>query len=90
MPSWLSSNYSYTNTLLIVPYNLRSLTKCNHFTAEKPSVCPTVMPISQPCQHGLKRDLLEMKAESSGITKYVFTSLSVPVFIHTSVQKALM
>ena len=64
------------------------------YKAENPSVCTsvclTVMPISQPCQHGLKRDLLEMKAESSGMTKYVFTSLHVSVFIHTSAQKALM
>ena len=54
------------------------------------SVCPTIMPISQPCQHGLKRDLLTMKGESSGMTKYVFTSQHVPVFIHMSTQKALM
>ena len=31
--------------------------------------------ISHPCQHGLKRDLLEMKAVSLRITKFIFTSL---------------
>ena len=35
------------------------------------SVCPTVTPISQQCQHGLKRDLLIMEAESSRTTKYI-------------------
>ena len=54
------------------------------------SVSPTVTPISQPCQHGLKRDLLEMKAESSGTTKYIFKSLHVQLLIHTSAQKALV
>ena len=59
------------------------------YEAEKPYVCLsvhlTITPISQPCQHGLKRDLLEMKAESSGTTKYVFKSLYVRLLIHTSV-----
>ena len=45
------------------------------YKAEKPSVCLTVTPVSQPCQHGLKRDLLEMEAESSGTTNYIFKSL---------------
>ena len=61
--------------------------------AEKPSVrlsvCLSVTPISQPCQHGLKRDLLKMKAESSGKTKY-FLSLHVHLVIHTSALKALV
>ena len=47
-----------------------------------------VTPVSQQCQHRLKRDLLEMKAESSGTSKYILISLNVPVFIHTSAQKA--
>ena len=54
------------------------------------SVCLTVTPVSQPCQHGLKRDLLEMEAESSGTTKYIFKSLHVRLFIHTSALKALV
>ena len=45
------------------------------YRAEKPSVCLTVMLISQPCLQQLKWDLLEMKAESSGISKYIFISL---------------
>ena len=64
------------------------------YKAEKPSVSPsvclTVTPVSQPCQHRLKRDLLEMEAESSGTTKYIFKSLQVRLLIHTSAQKALM
>ena len=56
----------------------------------RPSVCLTVTPVSQPCQHGLKRDLLEMEAESSGTTKYIFKSLHVRLLIHTSAQKALV
>ena len=54
------------------------------------SVCPTVMPVSQPYQHGLKRDLLKMKAESSGTTKYIYKSLHVPLLIHMSVLNALV
>ena len=58
------------------------------YKAEKPSVrlsvCLTVTPVSQLCQHGLKRDLLEMEAESSGTTKYIFKSLHVRLLIHTS------
>ena len=42
---------------------------------EKPSVCLTVTPISQPCLHRLKPDLLEMKAESSGTIKFIFKKL---------------
>ena len=62
---------------------------------EKPSVClsvRTVMPISQPCQHGLKWDLLEMKAESSGTIKYCMflRDLHMILVIHMSVQKALV
>ena len=48
------------------------------YKAEKPSVCPSAlfgMLITQPCQHGLKWDLLEMKAMSLWITKFIFTSL---------------
>ena len=63
------------------------------YKAEKPSVhlsvCPTAMPVSQPRQHGLKRDLLEMKAESFGTTKYIFKSLHVELLIYMSAQKAL-
>ena len=46
--------------------------------------------ISKPCQHGLKRDLLEMKAVSLRITKFIFKSLNVQLLIHTSALKALM
>ena len=53
------------------------------------SICLTVTPISQPCLHGLKTDLLEMKAESSGTTRYVFKSLHVRLLSHTSAQKLL-
>ena len=60
------------------------------YKAEKPSVCLTVTPISQPCLQLLKWGLLEMTAESSGTSKYIFISLNVPVFIHMSVQKAVM
>ena len=64
------------------------------YKAEKPSVCLsvrlTVMPISQPCMHRLKPDLLEMKAESSGTAKYIFKSLHVRLLIHTSALKALV
>ena len=52
------------------------------YKAEKLSVCLSVRLsalfgtlIAQPCQHRLKRDLLEMKAVSLKITKFVFTSL---------------
>ena len=64
------------------------------YKAEKPSVCPsvclTVTPLFQQCQYRLKHDLLKMKAESSGTSEYIFISLNVPVFIHTSVQKAVV
>ena len=64
------------------------------YKAEKPSVCLsvrlTVTPISQPCMHRLKPDLLEMKAESSGTAKYIFKSLHVRLLIHTSALKALV
>ena len=52
------------------------------YKAEKPSVRPSiclpVTPISQPCQHWLKLDLLEMKAESSGTLEYIFIHLNMP------------
>ena len=38
------------------------------------SVCLTVKPISQPCLQLLKWGLLEMKAESSGTSKYIYKS----------------
>ena len=64
------------------------------YKAEKLSVhpfaCLTVTPVSQSCQHRSKWDLLEMKAESSGTSKYIYISLNVPVFVHTSVQKAVV
>ena len=60
------------------------------YKAEKPSVRLTVTPISQPCMHRLKPDLLEMKAESSGTAKYIFKSLHVRLLIHTSALKALV
>ena len=50
----------------------------------------TILLISQPCMHRLKRDLLEMKDESSGMTKFVLKSLNVRLVIHTSAQKALV
>ena len=56
----------------------------------RPSVCLTVMPISQSCMHRLKPDLLEMKAESSGTTKYIFISLHMRLLIYTSALKALV
>ena len=31
--------------------------------------------ITQPCQHGLKQDLLKMKAVSLRLTNFIFTSL---------------
>ena len=57
------------------------------YKAEKLSVRLSVTTISQPCLHRLKWDLLEMKAESSGTTKFVFKSLNVRLVIHTSAQK---
>ena len=60
------------------------------YKAKKLSLHLTVMPISQQCQHRSKPDLLEMKAESSGTSEYIFISLNVPVFIHTSVHKAVV
>ena len=64
------------------------------YKAKKPSVhlsvCLTVTPLSQQCQHRSKRDLFEMKAESSGTSEYIFISLNVPVFIHTSAQKEVV
>ena len=52
------------------------------------SVC--IMLITQPCLHGLKRDLLDMEAVSLRITKFIFKSLHVQLLIHTSALKALM
>ena len=67
------------------------------YKAEKPSVCLSVRPsalfgtlISQPCQHGLTRDLLEMKTVSLRITKFIFKSRHVQLLIHTSALKALV
>ena len=66
------------------------------YKAEKPSVCLSVCLsvcvtlISLLCQHGLKRDLLEMKAVSLRITKFIFKSLHVQLFTNTSAVKALM
>ena len=54
------------------------------------SVCLTVMPVSQQCQHQSKWDSLEMKAKYSRTSEYIFISLNVPVFIHTSAQKAVV
>ena len=59
------------------------------YKVEKPSV-RTVTLLSQSYQHVLKPDLLDMKAESSVMTKYVFKSLHVRLPIHTNVQKALV
>ena len=62
------------------------------YKAEKPSVCLsvclTVTPISQPCMEQLKRDLLEIKAESCGTSEYIFISLNMPVFIPHECAKA--
>ena len=63
------------------------------YKAEKPSVFPSALfgtLISQPCQRGLKWDLLEKKAVSLRITKFIFKSLYVQLLIHTSVLKALV
>ena len=64
------------------------------YKAEKPSVRLSVHPsalfgtlISQPCQQGLKRDLLETKAVSLRITKFIFKSLYVQL---TSALKTLV
>ena len=54
------------------------------------SVRLTVTPLSQQCQHRSKRDLLEIKAESSGTSECILISQNVPVFIHTSAQKAVV
>ena len=60
------------------------------YKAEKPSVHLSVRPsvcimlITQPCLHRLKQDLLEMKVVSLRITKFIFKSLHVQLFIHTS------
>ena len=56
----------------------------------RPSVCLTVTPVSQSCQHRSKRDMFQMKAESSGTSEYVFITLNVPLFIHTSAQNAVV
>ena len=47
----------------------------------RPSVCLTITPISQPCLQRLKQDLLEMKAESSGTSEYIFYK-SIRASIH--------
>ena len=60
------------------------------YKAEKPSVRLTVTPVSQQSQHRSKPDLLKMKAESSGTSKYIVISLNVPLFIHMSAQKAVV
>ena len=61
------------------------------YKAEKPSVrLSGPSRCYQPCQHVLKPDLLDMKAESSGTTKYVFKSLHVQLLTHMSAQKALV
>ena len=66
------------------------------YKAERQSVCPSVYLsvcvtlISQLCQHGLKRDLLEMKAVSLRITRFIFKSLHMQLLIHTSAVKALV
>ena len=59
------------------------------YKAEKLSVCPSVgvTLTSQLCQHGLKRDLLELKAVSLRITKFIFKSLNVQLLIHTSAKR---
>ena len=50
------------------------------YKAEKPSVCLSVTPVSQQCQHQSKRDVLEMKAESSGDHEvYFYKSISVSI-----------
>ena len=56
----------------------KGLSKSVLYKAEKPSVCLSALfdtLITQPCQHGLKQDLLEMKAVPLRITKFIFTSL---------------
>ena len=45
------------------------------------TVTPLCQPC-QPCQHVLKPDLLDMKAEYSGMTKYAFKSLHVGLITH--------
>ena len=42
------------------------------------------------CLHQSKQDLLEMKAESTGTSEYIFISLNMPAFIRTSAQKAVV
>ena len=54
------------------------------------SVHLTVTLISQPCLQRLKWDLLEMKAESSGTSKYIFISVNVSAFIHMIALKPMV
>ena len=67
---WYSTVYSYVANLL---YKVSVST----IEAARLSVCLTVVLISQLYQHGLKQDLLKMKAESSGTMKYIFKNLDV-------------
>ena len=53
--------YIYTHTYLL--YKAEKLSVCLSVCL---SIRLTVTPVSQQCQHQSKRDLLEMKAESSG------------------------
>ena len=56
-----------------------------------PSLCLlTVTLKAQQSVHQLKQDLLEMKTEAFGTTKYVFKSLHMRLLIHMSAQKAQM
>ena len=59
------------NTVILYHYTTNLLYKAE----KKLSVCIFGTLITQPCQHRLKRDLLEMKAVSLRITKFIFTSL---------------
>ena len=72
-------------SMLLITINELVIPLCNNnvlYKAEKLSICLFVCLsalfgrlITQPCQHGLKQDLLEIKAVSLRITKFIFTSL---------------
>ena len=82
--------HMYVCTYNYIYYYLLQYIKLNSCLSVCSSVCLSVTPLSQKYQHRLKRNLLEMKAESSGTSEYVFISLNMPVFIHTSAQKAVV
>ena len=57
------------------------------YKAEKLSACIIGTLITQYSLHGLKWDLLKIKAVSLSITEFIFASLQNPLFIDRSVAK---